>query len=296
MKQKYMLYRILSLCLIMLSSISVSAQQSTGFLTAKEKLPLLKNIRSLTDLQSAKEFIEKELDFQAIENTSLWKDYIQYWVAFYVRPDISSETFAKEFVPIIKHTIDRINKDYPKTAIHISNDLIELFDEYGLDNAAASITAYAIYAIDVPENEYSVVASRILTASRLEKGGIAPPLAGVNDTFYRNTIIVFYDTGCGNCEWQMEQLADTYKELTHNGYRIISISADRNQEIFESKSKDHPWPDKLCDYEGFEGKNFKNYGVISTPVFYLTDSEGCVKGKYARIDNMILNKTIKTRK
>lgn len=271
-------------------SFNLTAQQTEEYHTAKEKLPSLKRIRSLTELERARKFIEQELDFHSIENTTLWKEYIQYWVAFYVRPDSSPETFVEEFVPVAKLTIDRIKDSNPDTAVHLSNDLIEFFDQYGLDNAAASIAAYAAYGIEIPENEYSVIASRILIAAKLEQGGIAPKLIGISDTIYLNSIIVFYDTGCGNCNWQMEQLADNYKEITAKGYRIISVSADNDKEFYQNSSKEFPWKDKLCDYNGMGGQNFKNYGVISTPVFYLTDNQGKVRGKYARIDNIPLTK------
>lgn len=281
-------HKLTLLLLMIVFSFTITAQQLEGYHIAEEKLPSLKHIRSLAELDIARKFIEQELDFYSIENTTLWKEYIQYWVAFYARPNITPEEFADEFLPVAKIVIDRTREEHSKTALHLSNDLIEFFDQYGLDNAAASIAAYATYGIDVPANEHSIIASRILTASRLEQGGIAPPITGMDDTIYPNTIIVFYDTGCGNCEWQMEQLTDNYEEITINGYRVISVSADNNEQIFQIKSKEFPWKDKLCDYMGMEGESFKKYGVISTPVFYLTDNKGKVKGKYTRIDKIPL--------
>lgn len=281
-------HKLTLLLLMIVFSFTITAQQLEGYRIAEEKLPSLKHIRSLGELDIARKFIEQELDFHSIENTTLWKEYIQYWVAFYARPNITPEKFADEFLPVAKIVIDRSREEHSKMALHLSNDLIEFFDQYGLDNAAASIAAYATYGIDVPANEHSIIASRILTASRLERGGIAPPLTGMDDTIYPNTIIVFYDTSCGNCEWQMEQLADNYDEITEKDFSIISVSADNNEETFQGKSKEFPWKDKLCDFQGFEGQNFINYGVIHTPVFYLIDSKGEVKGKYARIDKIPL--------
>lgn len=276
------------LVLMIMISFTIAAQQTEGYRIAKEKLPSLKHIRSLGELDIARKFIEQELDFYSIENTTLWKEYIQYWVAFYARPNITPEEFADEFLPVAKIVIDRTREEHSKTAVHLSNDLIEFFDQYGLDNAAASIAAYATYGIDVPASEFSIIASRILTASRLEQGGVAPKLNGLNDSIYANSIIVFHETGCGNCEWQMEQLADQCKEIEGKGYRIISVSADPTQEVFESKANGFTWKDKLCDFQGFEGGNFINYGVIHSPVFYLTDETGKVKGRYARIDKIPL--------
>ncbi|MCL2652055.1 MAG: thioredoxin family protein, partial [Candidatus Azobacteroides sp.] len=67
------------------------------------------------------------------------------------------------------------------------------------------------------------------------------------------------------------------------GIRVISIAADHDENVFEYHAKDFPWTDKLCDYQGFEGNNFKNYGVVATPTIYLIDENGNIQGKFATL-------------
>jgi len=271
------------LYIIILFPLVVQAQKSYGYMQAEEKLSWMKNIRTANGLENAKGFIRNDLDFPAIENTPMWKEYIQHWVAFYAQRGTSPDSFADNFVPQAKAVIDRIKGNNPKTAVHLSNDLIQFFDQYGLDDAAASVAAYAVDEIDAPESDFSVLIRRTLIASGLKKGAIAPSLSGLSDGVYKNTIIVFYETGCGNCDRELKLLADTYTQLKEQGYRIISVSGDLSEEVFQNNSKHFPWKDKLCDFNGFDGDSFKNYGIISTPVFYLTDNYGKVKGKYAKM-------------
>ncbi|MDL2214710.1 peroxiredoxin family protein [Dysgonomonas sp. OttesenSCG-928-M03] len=116
----------------------------------------------------------------------------------------------------------------------------------GTINNSSSIQQYGTYGIDVSPNEQSVIASHILTASHLEQGGsMAPSLKGLNDYIYRNAIIIFFDLGCGVCTTQIEQLHYNYKELTKKGYRIISVSADQEEAVYQQYAKNFLWPDKL---------------------------------------------------
>lgn len=112
---------------------------------------------------------------------------------------------------------------------------------------------------------------------------------------YTQTLLVFYQSGCGPCEVLMQQLPQKYEALKAKGIRVISLSADEGELVFKNSSRDYPWPDKHCDFEGKAGVNFKNYGVKGTPTLILLDKQGSIVSKSASIEevleiNQILNK------
>jgi hypothetical protein len=113
----------------------------------------------------------------------------------------------------------------------------------------------------------------------------APALVGVKLTSVP-TLLLFYETGCGNCEVQIEALKRQYPLLKQKGIRVITLSSDGSKEVFEQLAKDFPWEDKLCDYKGFEGENFLRYGIIGTPTFYFIDKDGIIQGRYATLSEI----------
>jgi peroxiredoxin len=101
------------------------------------------------------------------------------------------------------------------------------------------------------------------------------------------TVLVFYKSGCGPCEETMQGLMDNYKEIANKGYRIITIAADTEEQIFKNTSVKYPWTDKYCDFEGARGINFKNYAVIGTPTMYIINTTGNIESKLATLNDVL---------
>jgi hypothetical protein len=62
---------------------------------------------------------------------------------------------------------------------------------------------------------------------------------------------------------------------------------DKCKDVFEYTASGLPWSDKFCDFKGFDGENFRNYGIVGTPTFILTDDGGIVRGRYARLSEWL---------
>ena len=75
--------------------------------------------------------------------------------------------------------------------------------------------------------------------------------------------------------------------MKNKGYRIITISADENEQIFKNASNTYPWADKYCDFEGKKGVNFKNYAVLGTPTIYVIDKTGKIEAKLASMKEIL---------
>ncbi|MDH6355580.1 hypothetical protein M2132_001925 [Dysgonomonas sp. PH5-45] len=130
---------------------------------------------------------------------------------------------------------------------------------------------------------------RALGAYRAKNSETMPSLVGLEDTneLYDKTLVVFYDSNCGNCSIEMSQLVAAYPRLQEKGVRVVSIAADVDKNKYENSIKDFPWKDKLCDFNGFEGVNFANYNVIGTPSFYLLNKDNKLEGIYFAVGKVI---------
>lgn len=230
------------------------------------------------EIEKAKAFTTDSLDFSQLDSLGVKTDYINTWIGLYLNKNEDSSISSDS-----KTLIERLSKESPQeleSLIKIIANNDKLFDKY--PNISASIVAYA-YGIDVPAEEQSEIANRLLTLTRLP-GKKAPqiqglqPLEGVN-----STIVLFYDGSCGICKHILEDLAAHYDQLTAKGVRIVTISADGSKETFEQNIEKYPWTDKLCDYQSFNSINFKNFGIAATPTMFVIDKNGIVVDQFSSL-------------
>ncbi|MDR0866326.1 MAG: thioredoxin family protein [Candidatus Symbiothrix sp.] len=124
---------------------------------------------------------------------------------------------------------------------------------------------------------------RLVGMYKSMQGVVAPVLIGLEPPAAQPLLVIFYESGCGNCTIQLAELKKYYPVIRDKGFRIVSVSADEAENVYEYHSKDFPWEDKLCDYKGFEGENFLSFGVIGTPSIFIIDKDGIIQGRYGRI-------------
>lgn len=230
------------------------------------------------DIAKAKSYTINSLDFVPLDSLGLTKEYIDAWTKLYI-----DKNATDDLVKDSKKLIDRLGKQSQGdietfiTAIAHNNALTEYPD------ATASIVAYA-YGIDVPADGYSEIATRLLVSTRLP-GNKAPQIEGLQAmTGVTSTIVLFYDGSCGICQHLLDELVDNYSKLTAKGVRIVTISADGSNEVFEQNIRKYPWPDKLCDYQSFNGINFKSFGIAATPVIFVIDKDGMVIDQFNNLE------------
>ena len=129
---------------------------------------------------------------------------------------------------------------------------------------------------------------RMLGAYGLNKGSQAPALAGLSKPLTQTAILFFFESDCDHCRQELNWLSARYEEITAKGYRIISIAADTRENNYRNTAAGFTWDkeDSLCDFNGFEGENFKNYGIIGTPTIFVIDKDGVILGKYAKLEEI----------
>ncbi|NDW18739.1 hypothetical protein D0T53_07405 [Dysgonomonas sp. 216] len=214
-------------------------------------------------LEEQRGFIVNKVNFNDLYTSGFWSQTLEAWVQMTSQNDTLLLANAR-------HMLDRCGGDIPIRR-ELTQAIIRLFSKYAKDSLLAELgTEY----LTMPLN-----------------GQLAPEIVAPDGTSFipKSSLIVFYETGCGNCHYELENLKAKYSLLSneHNGLRVISIAADTGKEVHEETSAKLPWADKFCDFKGFDGDNFRNYGIVGTPTYILTDKEGIVRGRYAQLKELI---------
>lgn len=112
-------------------------------------------------------------------------------------------------------------------------------------------------------------------------GNSAHKIDGVKSL--KNTILFFYESDCPHCVEQIAEFKKYYAQLQSKGIQVISIASDTEPTIYKELANTFEWENKFCDFQGFEGKIFNDYGVRSTPVIFYIDKNEKIIGRYARL-------------
>lgn len=206
-------------------------------------------------------FIVEKLNFNDLYASGFWQLAFDLWY------DIA-QTSDTLLLEDSRKMIDRCSGDIPVRR-EVTQSIIRIFSKYAKD-----------YLLPTLGTEYLTMPLN---------GQKAPEIATEYGASFipRNSLIIFYETGCGMCHAELEALKNKYSLLTANQVQVISIAADTDGGIYEDTAGRFPWPDKLCDFKSFDGENFRNYGIVGTPTLILTDKEGIVRGRYAQLKEFL---------
>lgn len=208
-------------------------------------------------------YISNKLDFNTLYTSGFWQTMLDFWLEQHLILQ-NDETLLTD----TRHLLNR-TEEVPVRR-ELTNTIIRLFSRYGKDNLLMELGS-----------EYLTIPINGKPAPELQTDG-APIKLG-------KSLILFYDSACGNCHQELHELIKAYPLLSndHNQMKVITVSADTDKDTFEYTNAKLPWEDKLCDYKGFYGENFENYGIVGTPTFILVDDEGIVRGRYARLKDFL---------
>jgi AhpC/TSA family. len=163
----------------------------------------------------------------------------------------------------------------------ILQSILHECEAFGWETAKEEIVSFIVNNNIIPEPENPFI-GRMMQGYRTYTGQPAPLIPGVSNL--SNSFIVFYESGCGNCEKELDKLKQLYPRLQESGWTVISVSADTDKEVYNRHSRSFPWENKLCDYKGFEGEIFSTYGITATPTIFLVGKERKVTGRYANLE------------
>ena len=225
-------------------------------------------------LASEKNYIIENLNFRVLYNSPFYKDYVQYWAGIYQFITNSKKQFAAQFKDDILKTLARLVKQNEITAAaNLAKDLVDFNIQMGFDNTAVEIVKY-MQSVDNEFVNKNRNLSRMVTSAQLLEYKIPPKIVGLQRTSYKNCLIIFFDSDCDHCRDEVSKITKNYDKLTQRGISVISVAADVDKTIYEKYSAKFLWKEKVCDFKGLSGENFNNYGIVGTPVLFLTDNEG----------------------
>lgn len=213
-------------------------------------------------LAEQQKFISEQLNFNDLYTSGFWQLMMDLWYNLNGINNTNDTLLLAESRKIL----DRVS--HIPVRRELTQSVIRQLSKYGRD-----------YLLPQLGTEYLTMPINGQTAPEIQTGDVS--------FLPQNALIVFYETGCGMCHAELDALKKKYALLTDNNVRVISIAADMDKDVFEDTAAGLPWTDKFCDFKGFDGANFSNYGIVGTPTFILVDKEGIVWGRYARLSEWL---------
>lgn len=239
---------------------------------------LSQRVPNLMEKMNLRDYAITKLNYETLYTSMLWFSILDKLIHLYT----DQQSLGKNMVEILK----KIQSE--EVFVHLTENLITITEQYGWDDAFDIIIPYVEESgrIKVPQGKiYTAFAS-----AKVRKGVKAPLISGlsksIEDVKSKYNLIIFYQPDCDNCHTQMELLVDKFKDIDRKGMRIISISGGDDKAVFEKEKNHFPWTDKLCDFEGYAGENFINFGIMGTPTFFLLDKDGIVLKRFAQISEL----------
>ena len=225
--------------------------------------------------------MENKVDINALFHSgNLWTDVHSYYLNLFSgeNGDSLQTAYAASISSVMRRLEEPVLTAFLSTALTVCERANrQIAQEVMLFNF---ITMYPTLPISDPK------VKRMLGALSLNKGSQAPPIDGISNPVTQPVILIFFESDCDHCVHELDWLIENYKEITAKGYRIISIAADMQRNNYQNLSSVFPWDkaDRICDFKGMEGQNFKNYGIIGTPTIFIVDKKGMIIGKYAKME------------
>lgn len=238
--------------------------------------------------QNVSDYITTKLDWQTLYTSGHWNGVISSWVAIHTQIFNDPVNFTATF----KEVSEKI-KD-PKQYSDFAKVVASAINQNGKDNFAAAIAPIVKLSRKISSYDGSL-ALFVVAAEGTQAPDLTLDTAGNNvlkstdftGKEYRKTLLLFYESNCRMCEQLLQEIPAKYEQLKTAGVRIISLSADENETLFKTKAKDFLWKDIYSDYQGFNGTNFKKYGVSGTPTLFLIDSSGKIELRTGSLEDVI---------
>lgn len=223
----------------------------------------------------------ENLDIEALYTSGLWFNVINGLLELYQPNAPFANTFGKDMSMILTRT-------QSLTAYEaFASDLLMICQQFGWDKAEGEIVNFLLTEQRIKDPKDARLKSLLAMASTAP-GNPAPPISGIDGFSNGNeTLLVFYESGCTSCQELIKNLKAQYNFFAEKNIRIISIAADTSDEAFKDYSKDFPWTDKVCDLEGYNGGNFKTYGVLATPTIFLLDNNDKIVNRFSTLNSLI---------
>jgi len=162
--------------------------------------------------------------------------------------------------------IRQIKKDYPNTTVgRDADNIINLIQQH---EESRKIRRTLTNGAKFPDFSEKDLLGNPLSVSKYED---------------KVVLVEFWATWCVPCVAELPNIIKAYKKHHSNGFEVIGISLDQDEQKLKSflKAKEIPWP------QYFDGKEWQNklaakYGIDSVPATFLLDRQGKIIGQDLR--------------
>lgn len=243
------------------------------------------------------EFVVNKLDWKTLYTSGKWLEVISTWTAIHTNVIKDPYLFAQNFDTIGKKISDKTQyADFTERVTYY-------LTQQGKDDYINAISQSVISSNKISQYEGVLSAyTKGVVGSQAPDLIFTEHIGNVTDHNHKTTVmksneltekkegktlLVFYESGCGPCANLLLQLPGNYEYLQSKNIKIVSISADSDEEAFKNKAKDFVWADYYCDFDGMQGVNFKNYGVSGTPTMFLLDKNGKILLRTAELADIL---------
>ena len=101
---------------------------------------------------------------------------------------------------------------------------------------------------------------------------------------YKNYIIVFWNSNCSHCLEEIPKLYDFYKTFQKDSVKIIAIALEDDNSHWEDLIADYPEFINIYGKGKWDNTIAKEYGVRSTPTYYVLDKDKRIVSKPEHFD------------
>jgi hypothetical protein len=230
------------------------------------------NVGDALSSRQIKAYFHGQMDWKTLYTSGrLWQLVNIYYARLFEKETL----YVEDIMPLFGQLQEPIRSAFLET-------VYETCEKLGWDAAKDRIVSY-IYEHKIILDVQNDNLKRILSSEKTQRGKPAPPVKGLaDDNFDGITFILFYESGCDHCMAQLEEFKKHYVLLHNSGVKVVSVSADIDERVYEYYSRSFPWNDKICDYKGFMGENFINYAIIGTPTIFVIGN-GIIIGRYSNL-------------
>jgi hypothetical protein len=243
-------------------------------------------------------FFTQKMNIQDLYVSGHWEGIIQSWVGYQANVVNDKNKFEQDF----KVLNDKIAN--PVQYTDFVSKVTFYLTQYGKDNYIEAIAPMVIRSGKVTAYEGKTM--QVYVTAMI--GSQAPDLVlpdgktlksqDLAQGGYEQTLLLFFDTGCGHCEEVIKQLQSQYTGLQAKKIRLMTFAADTDEAAYQKAIATYPWKDNYCDLKSMAGINFTNYAVPGTPTLYLLDKKGMIVQKSASLAELLQsdNETISVSK
>jgi len=232
----------------------------------------------------ANDFVLSKVNFDDLYTSNAWADVF----AVLLNLQLQQSKSDAQILADLQQISSRIKSNTQFT--DFAELMVKQLSQKGKDNVGSPFGTYLAKSGRIENPSHFLLSAM----GGPQTGMAAPDLVWKSETYSFNkkqkTILVFYESGCNNCDNEINALIGNYPELQKKGYEVVSAASDMDKTESEKYSARFPWKNKYCDLTGSTGYNFTTFGVIGTPTIFVIDENGIIKGRYARlVDANLLN-------